>query len=84
MLLDGRTLVYAAVGDSCGLLAVPAAGAAAKVEELIAEHLPTKVDEYAARLCHHPELLVVYSSAHMFEPPAMPNLPPRVALLGLQ
>ena len=39
VVLDGKTLVYAAVGDSCGLLGVPAAGGvAAKVEELIAEH----------------------------------------------
>ena len=69
MVLDGKTLIYAAVGDSCGLLAVPASagGAPRLVEELVAEHLPTRVSEYAARLRHHPEMRVVYSSQDMFE-----------------
>ena len=48
-IVDGRTLVYAAVGDSAGILAQPGGGEA-KVEELVAEHAPVRLDEWVARL----------------------------------
>ena len=47
-MLDGRTLVYAAAGDSCGIFAKSGKGALV-VEELVAEHSPTNVKVRAPR-----------------------------------
>ncbi|EOD13520.1 hypothetical protein EMIHUDRAFT_444364 [Emiliania huxleyi CCMP1516] len=64
-IVDGRTLVYAAVGDSAGILAQPGNGEA-KVEELVAEHAPVRLDEWVARL-HSTGIEVVYDHPDMFE-----------------
>jgi len=67
-ILDGKTLVYAAVGDSCSLFGVPAAtrGGEPTTVELIPEHSPTNVDEWAERL-HKSGIHVVYDHPEMFE-----------------
>jgi len=72
-IIDGRTLVYASVGDSCGVFAVPgkpdAQGRTAiKVDELVPEHSPTYVKDWAERL-HHTGVLAVYDHPDMFEGP---------------
>mmetsp|Transcript_69798 Transcript_69798/g.115924 ORF Transcript_69798/g.115924 Transcript_69798/m.115924 type:complete len:698 (+) Transcript_69798:40-2133(+) len=70
VVIDGHQLVYAAVGDSAGILAVPSSrGSAPNVIELIPEHSPTRIDEWSARLCKTP-VLVVYNHPDMFEDPS--------------
>ena len=69
-LIDGERIVYAAVGDSAGLIAVRAGGGAPHLTELVAEHSPTRLDEYTARLargggmvvysCHDPDDMHLY------------------------
>ena len=51
-IIDGSTLVYAAVGDSCSLFGVPAPtrGGTPTTIELIPEHSPTNAQEWADRL----------------------------------
>ena len=53
-LLDGRTLVYAAAGDSCSVLGVPSGKgggpAAKKVTELVPEHSPTNMHDWVTYL----------------------------------
>ncbi len=75
-LVDGRTLVYATVGDSCGVLAVPPSegkrvsegggSMGVTVDELVAEHSPTNLREFTSRLCHT-GVHVVYDHPDMFD-----------------
>ena len=48
-IIDGRRLIYAAVGDSAGVLAAGDEGSA-DIYELVEEHSPTRRDEWKARL----------------------------------
>jgi hypothetical protein len=68
--VDGRTLVYAGAGDSCALLGVPpakrAAGGAPRTVELVPEHSPTNLHDFASRL-HSTGVHVVYDHPDMFE-----------------
>ena len=75
-MIDGRTLVYAAVGDSCGVFARPSKGGGAMVvEELVPEHSPTYVKDWAERL-HNTGVLAVYDHPDMFGENAQ-HAPPR-------
>jgi len=64
-LIDGSRLVYAAVGDSAGILAHPSAAGVA-VEELIAEHSSMRLDEWERRLATG-GCAVVYDTPEMFD-----------------
>ena len=76
-LIDGRTLVYAAAGDSCALLGVPlgkrAAAKAGEAEsafktiELVPEHSPTNLNDWATNLCHTGVHVVFDTGPDMFD-----------------
>ena len=70
--IDGRTLVYAAAGDSCALLGVPCRSedgerGAFAVEELVPEHSPTNVDDWSQRLCKTGVHVVFDTGPDMFD-----------------
>ena len=68
-IIDGERLVYAAVGDSCSLYGVPGVGGQPNTTiELIPEHSPTNLNEWAERL-HSSGIHVLYDSEMMFEGP---------------
>jgi len=67
-IIDGRTLVYASAGDSCGVFAKPTKGGELAVEELVPEHSPTYIKDWEQRL-HNTGALVVYDHPDMFEGP---------------
>lgn len=71
-ILDGKTLVYAAVGDSCSIFAVPpktkGPDARASSWEIIPEHSPTNLNEWAERL-HSSGIHVLYDHPDMFDGP---------------
>ena len=65
-LIDGRTLVYAAAGDSCGLLGLSKRGGGAPhVDELVPEHAPTNLACWE-RL-RHTGVHVVFDHEAMFD-----------------
>jgi len=67
--VDGELLVCAAVGDTAAVLAVPSMDASAtRVEELVAEHSPMRIDEWESRL-RHAEVHVVYDHPELFDGP---------------
>ena len=78
--IDGRTLVYAAAGDSCALLGVPNTAAARGgssatpeeegafvVTELVPEHSPTNPQDWSERLCKTGVHVVFDTGAEMFD-----------------
>ena len=67
-LLDGRTLVYAAAGDSCGLLGIPPGkhGGAMACVELVPEHSPTNMNDWVQNL-HSTGVHVVFDHEAMFD-----------------
>ena len=66
-LVNGRTLIYAAAGDSCSLLAVPQpATKTARTIELVPEHSPTNQGDWEARLCKT-GVHVVFDHPEMFD-----------------
>ena len=65
-MLDGRTLIYAAAGDSCSLLGVPKADGTFETLELIPEHSPTYQPDWEARLCST-GVHVVFDHPDMFD-----------------
>ena len=69
-LIDGKTLVYAAAGDSCAVLGVPRAGGGGgggmAVTELVPEHSPTNPECWAQRLCKT-GVHVVFDHPDMFD-----------------
>lgn len=74
--LDGHKLVYAAAGDSCGVLAkvsaaeaaAPPSGGEAAVLEMLPEHCPSNLQEWTERI-HSTGALVVYSHPAMLDGP---------------
>mmetsp|Transcript_3480 Transcript_3480/g.7852 ORF Transcript_3480/g.7852 Transcript_3480/m.7852 type:complete len:609 (-) Transcript_3480:633-2459(-) len=70
-LIDGEHLVFAMVGDSAAIFAIPSKQGAAdevKVTELIPEHSPTRLDEFIARFSDSAGM-VVYNLPDMFDDP---------------
>jgi serine/threonine protein phosphatase PrpC len=65
-IVDGRTLVYAAAGDSCALLGVPTRAGTMKAIELIPEHSPTNRADWADRMCKT-GVHVVFDHPEMFD-----------------
>ena len=67
-LIDGRTLIYAAAGDSCALLGVPHRedGGGVRTIELVPEHSPTNVNDWEERLCKT-GVHVVFDHPDMFD-----------------
>ncbi|KAL3923647.1 MAG: hypothetical protein SGPRY_004154, partial [Prymnesium sp.] len=66
--VDGRTLIYASVGDSCGVFAKPNKADKLDVFEIVPEHSPTNMKDWEERL-HKSGALVVYDHPDMFEGP---------------
>jgi len=67
-IIDGKTLVFASVGDSVGIFARPGGDGELMVEKLAPEHIPGYLKDWEERL-HSTGVLVVYDHPDMFEGP---------------